>query len=75
MNYNLNSLRSFSGSGEHLFSGIDLPKLGFNKIQRINGEGGNSYYLNKGQRLVNNNSLMPHCIEHQSHPAFYFVFF
>jgi dihydrofolate reductase len=28
----------FLGSGEHLFSGIDLPKLGFTRIQRINGE-------------------------------------
>ncbi len=28
----------FLGSGENLFSGIDLPLLGFNKIQRIDGE-------------------------------------
>jgi dihydrofolate reductase len=28
----------FLGSGENLFSGIDLPHLGFNKIQRIVGE-------------------------------------
>jgi dihydrofolate reductase len=26
------------GSGEHLFSGIDLPALGFTKIEQINGE-------------------------------------
>lgn len=29
----------FLGSGEHLFSGIDVADLGFNKIQRLNGEG------------------------------------
>jgi dihydrofolate reductase len=28
----------FLGKGEHLFSGIDLLSLGFNKIQRIEGE-------------------------------------
>lgn len=28
----------FLGSGEHFFSGIDLPALGFNEIQKINGE-------------------------------------
>jgi dihydrofolate reductase len=28
----------FLGSGEALFSGIDMPALGFNKIQRIDGE-------------------------------------
>lgn len=28
----------FLGSGEHLFSGIDLPKLGFNQLQNISGE-------------------------------------
>jgi dihydrofolate reductase len=28
----------FLGSGEHLFSGIDLPALGFNQIEKINGE-------------------------------------
>ena len=28
----------FLGSGENLFSGIDMPALGFNKIQRIAGE-------------------------------------
>jgi dihydrofolate reductase len=28
----------FLGSGEHLFSGIDISKLGFNQIQRVEGE-------------------------------------
>ena len=28
----------FLGSGEHLFTGIDMTKLGFDKIQRIEGE-------------------------------------
>ena len=28
----------FLGSGEHLFSGIDLSALGFNHVQKINGE-------------------------------------
>lgn len=28
----------FLGSGEHLFSGMDLPALGFNQIEKINGE-------------------------------------
>lgn len=28
----------FLGSGEHLFSGIDMVSLGYNKIQRIEGE-------------------------------------
>lgn len=35
------------GSGEDLFSGIDLLKLGYNKIQRINGEGATHYILAK----------------------------
>ena len=35
------------GSGEDLFSGIDLLKLGYNKIQRINGEGATHYNLAK----------------------------
>ncbi len=29
----------FLGSGEHLFSGIDLPALGFTQTQKVNGEG------------------------------------
>ncbi|MBT1696696.1 dihydrofolate reductase family protein [Fulvivirgaceae bacterium PWU4] len=28
----------FLGSGEHLFSGLDLTALGFNQVQKINGE-------------------------------------
>ena len=28
----------FLGSGEHLFEGINLPKLGFNQLKKINGE-------------------------------------
>ncbi|MCG2615068.1 dihydrofolate reductase family protein [Terrimonas sp. NA20] len=26
------------GSGEHLLEGLDLPKLGFNEVEKINGE-------------------------------------
>lgn len=37
----------FLGSGENLFSGIDIPKLGFNKIQRIIGEGTTHIILTK----------------------------
>jgi dihydrofolate reductase len=37
----------FLGSGENLFSGIDIPKLGFNKIQRITGEGATHITLTK----------------------------
>ena len=29
----------FLGSGEHLFAGIDLPKLGFTEMQTIYGKG------------------------------------
>jgi dihydrofolate reductase len=28
----------FLGSGEHLFSGIDMSAIGFNQVQKINGE-------------------------------------
>jgi dihydrofolate reductase len=28
----------FLGNGEHLFSGIDISALGFNQVQKINGE-------------------------------------
>lgn len=38
----------FLGSGEHLFSGIDLPALGFNQIQKINGEEATHIVLTKG---------------------------
>jgi dihydrofolate reductase len=37
----------FLGSGENLFSGIDISGLGFNKIQRINGEGATHILLSK----------------------------
>lgn len=37
----------FLGSGENLFSGIDVANLGFNKIQRINGEGATHFILTK----------------------------
>jgi dihydrofolate reductase len=37
----------FLGSGENLFSGIDVSKLGFNKIQRISGEGATHYIMAK----------------------------
>ena len=37
----------FLGSGENLFSGIDVPNLGFNKIQTINGEGATHFILTK----------------------------
>src|SRR6185312_13119052 len=40
----------FLGSGESLFSGIDLFKLGFNKIQRIIGEGATHFFLSKEQK-------------------------
>jgi dihydrofolate reductase len=37
----------FLGSGEHLFSGIDLSNLGFTQIQKINGEGATHITLTK----------------------------
>lgn len=37
----------FLGSGEHLFSGVDLSGLGFNKIEKINGEKGLHVILRK----------------------------
>lgn len=37
----------FLGSGEHLFSGIDLPKLGFTETQKINGEQATHIILRK----------------------------
>ena len=39
----------FLGSGENLFSGIDVSNLGFNKIQRIVGEGATHFILAKDQ--------------------------
>jgi len=38
----------FLGSGEHLFSDIDMLKLGFDKIQRIEGEQATHIILTKG---------------------------
>jgi dihydrofolate reductase len=37
----------FLGSGEHLFSGIDLSNLGFTQMQKINGEGATHITLTK----------------------------
>jgi dihydrofolate reductase len=37
----------FLGSGENLFVGIDIPKLGFNKIERIVGEAATHVLLTK----------------------------
>lgn len=37
----------FLGSGEHMFSGIDLPALGFNQIEKINGENATHIILRK----------------------------
>jgi dihydrofolate reductase len=36
------------GAGEHLFSGMDMPALGFNQAQRIEGEGATHFILTKG---------------------------
>lgn len=38
----------FLGSGDNLFAGIDMSTLGFNKIQRIIGEGATHFILAKG---------------------------
>ena len=40
----------FLGSGEHLFSGIDMSKLGFNQIQRVEGENATHILLTKEQK-------------------------
>jgi len=37
----------FLGSGEHLFSGLDMSALGFNKVQKINGEEATHIILTK----------------------------
>jgi dihydrofolate reductase len=37
----------FLGSGEHLFSGIDISALGFNQIEKINGEKATHIILKK----------------------------
>lgn len=38
----------FLGRGENLFAGINLPALGFNKVQRIEGEQATHIILTKG---------------------------
>jgi dihydrofolate reductase len=40
----------FLGSGEHLFAGIDMPALGFNKIDKITGEGATHLIITKQQQ-------------------------
>lgn len=40
----------FLGSGEHLFSSIYLSELGFNQIQRVEGENATHILLRKQQR-------------------------
>lgn len=37
----------FLGAGENLFSGIDLPALGFNQVEKINGENSTHIILRK----------------------------
>lgn len=37
----------FLGSGEHLFSGIDIPALGFHQIEKFNGERATHIILKK----------------------------
>jgi dihydrofolate reductase len=39
----------FLGSGEHLFAGIDLPKLGFTETQTSYGKGATHVILNKSR--------------------------
>jgi dihydrofolate reductase len=39
----------FLGSGENLFAGIDLPKLGFTDIQTTNGKGATHVLLKKSK--------------------------
>lgn len=38
----------FLGSGEHLFTGVDLPNLGFKQLQKINTENATHIILSKG---------------------------
>ncbi|MFP4400354.1 MAG: dihydrofolate reductase family protein [Candidatus Woesearchaeota archaeon] len=40
----------FLGSGEHLFQGIDIPKLGFDQIQRVEGEKATHIILTKSNK-------------------------
>lgn len=37
----------FLGSGECLFSGIDIPSLGFNQVEKVNGENATHIILKK----------------------------
>ncbi len=39
----------FLGSGEHLFSGIDMNKLGLNEIKRVEGENGTHIIVTKNK--------------------------
>ncbi len=39
----------FLGTGENLFTGVDLPKLGFNQLQKIDGEKATHILLTKGK--------------------------
>jgi dihydrofolate reductase len=39
----------FLGSGEHLFSGIDMSKLGFHQIERVEGEKGTHILVTKNK--------------------------
>jgi dihydrofolate reductase len=36
------------GEGEHLFSGINLPKLGFTPFKTVSGENATHVLINKG---------------------------
>ncbi len=38
----------FLGAGEHLFSGLDMSALGFNQVQKIDGEKATHIILSKG---------------------------
>jgi hypothetical protein len=39
----------FLGSGEHLFAGIDLPRLGFTETQTVYGKGATHVILKKSK--------------------------
>jgi len=39
----------FLGGGEHVFAGIDLPGLGFNVVETMNGRGATHVILRKGK--------------------------
>lgn len=38
---------TFLGSGEHLFAGIDLPKLGYSQTQKVEGNNATHIILTK----------------------------